>query len=131
MPKASTARSVTSSTACEQHRPARWSCALAFRVPSRLRRVTKGLCVPFIRRSLHSALEAFYCFVQDDGWAIASHIALSALMALFPFLLFLTAIAGFLFGSRDLADEGARLLLEMWPEQVSAPIALEIHSVLV
>ncbi len=87
--------------------------------------------MPFLRRAGLVALEAFDCFVRDDGWAIASHIALSALMALFPFLLFLTAIAGFLFGSRDLADEGARILLEMWPQQVSAPIALEIHSVLV
>jgi len=27
----------------------------------------------------------FYRFNRDDGWAIASHIALSILMALFPF----------------------------------------------
>lgn len=80
-------------------------------------------------RIFRIAIEAFRRFNKDDGWAIASHIALSALMALFPFLLVLTAIAG-LFGSKELADEGARILLETWPEQVAAPIALEIHSVL-
>jgi membrane protein len=50
-------------------------------------------------------------------------------MAMFPFLLVLTAVAA-LFGSKNLADEGARLLLETWPEEVAAPLALEIHSVL-
>jgi membrane protein len=32
-------------------------------------------------------MDAFYTFLADDGWAIASHIALSTLMALFPFLI--------------------------------------------
>ena len=82
-----------------------------------------------LRRSLHFALEAFRCFLADDGWAIASHIALSALMSMFPFFLVLTAIAG-IFGSKYLADEAARILLEAWPEEVSAPIALELHAVL-
>src|SRR4051795_10491785 len=78
---------------------------------------------------LSIAYEAFKRFNRDDGWAIASHIALSALMSMFPFFLVLTAIAG-IFGSKDLADEAARLLLEAWPEEVSAPIAYEIHNVL-
>ena len=38
--------------------------------------------------------DAYWRFVDDDGWAIASHIALSALMSLFPFLIFVTALAG-------------------------------------
>ena len=67
------------------------------------------------------ALEAFRHFLDDDGWAIASHIALSALMALFPFLIVVTALAGFFFGSKELADEAARILLEAWPQEVAAP----------
>jgi membrane protein len=82
-----------------------------------------------LRRSFRFAIEAFRLFLADDGWAIASHIALSALMSMFPFFLVLTAIAG-IFGSKDLADEAARILLEAWPEEVSAPIATEIHAVL-
>jgi membrane protein len=74
-------------------------------------------------------MDAFWQFLADDGWAIASHIALSALMSMFPFFLVLTAIAGMV-GSTNLADEAARILLEAWPEEVSAPIALEIHAVL-
>lgn len=76
------------------------------------------------------ALEAFEHFLDDDGWAIASHIALSTLMALFPFLIVVTALAGFFFGSKELADEAARILLEAWPQEVAAPIALDISGVL-
>ncbi len=75
-------------------------------------------------------LEAFRRFAADDGWAIASHIALSTLMALFPFLIVVTALAGFFLGSKELADEAARLLLETWPEQVAGPIASDITGVL-
>ena len=48
--------------------------------------------------------DAVMRFLQDDGWAIASHIALSILTSLFPFLIFVTALAGF-FGTKTLADE--------------------------
>jgi membrane protein len=83
-----------------------------------------------LKRSFRLAADAFRHFNADDGWAIASHIALSALMALFPFLIVVTALAGFFFGSKELADEAARILLEAWPSQVAAPIALDITGVL-
>jgi membrane protein len=73
---------------------------------------------------------AFLHFLADDGWAIASHIALSTLMALFPFMIVVTALAGFFFGSKDLADEAARILLEAWPPQVAGPISADITGVL-
>jgi membrane protein len=75
------------------------------------------------------ALDAFWQFNADDGWAIASHIALSSLMAIFPFMLVLTALAGII-GSEGLADQAADLLLESWPEEVAGPVAREIHNVL-
>ena len=80
----------------------------------------------FVFRVLY---DAFMRFSQDDGWAIASHIALSILTSLFPFLIFVTALAGFL-GLKSLADEVAHILLQTWPQQVAAPIANEIHNVL-
>jgi membrane protein len=75
-------------------------------------------------------IDAINRFLADDGWAIASHIALSALMALFPFLIVVTSLAASFLGSKELADEVARLLLETWPQEVAAPIAGEIHNVL-
>ena len=73
---------------------------------------------------------AFLAFLRDDGWAIASHIALSVLMSLFPFMIFVTALTGFLFGRERLADQVAQLLLESWPPEVAEPISREIGSVL-
>ena len=75
------------------------------------------------------AADAWNQFLADDGWAIASHIALSALMSLFPFLIIVTALAGFL-GSQNLADEVANIMLEAWPTEVAEPIAAEIRTVL-
>jgi membrane protein len=74
-------------------------------------------------------MDAFYTFLADDGWAIASHIALSGLMALFPFLIVLTSLAGF-FGSKELADQAAELMLQVWPKQVADSISGEVHDVL-
>jgi membrane protein len=75
------------------------------------------------------ALDAFYTFLADDGWAIASHIALSTLMALFPFLIVLASLAGF-FGSKELADQAVQLLLQTWPKQVADSLSGQIHDVL-
>jgi membrane protein len=82
-----------------------------------------------IRLCYRVAMDAFLRFNADDGWAIASHIALSVLMSMFPFLILVTAIAGFV-GSKDLADEVARLIIGAWPSEVSGGIANEIHKVL-
>ena len=82
-----------------------------------------------LRRYFRIAIDAFYAFGNDDGWALASHIALSALLALFPFLIVLTALAGFV-GSKDVADDLANLLLQTWPKEVAEPLTREIHSVL-
>jgi len=76
-----------------------------------------------MRRAFAIALDAFYRFLEDDGWAIASYIALSTLMALFPFLILVTALAAFL-GPNNLADEVAHLLLETWPKEVAGPIGM-------
>jgi membrane protein len=85
--------------------------------------------VRLIRYIFHIGVDAFYTFLADDGWAIASHIALSTLMALFPFLIVLTSLAGF-FGSKELADQAAGLMLQVWPKQVADSLSGQIHDVL-
>jgi membrane protein len=82
-----------------------------------------------MRRGIPVIYDAIGSFLADDGWAISSHIALSMLTSLFPFLIFVTALAGF-FGSQDLADEAARLIFGAWPKEVAGPIAREVHNVL-
>jgi membrane protein len=68
-------------------------------------------------------------FNADDGWPIASHLALSALMAMFPFLIVLAGLAGFV-TTLDLADAVATLMLKTWPSAVSGSIADEVREVI-
>lgn len=79
-----------------------------------------------IGRIIWDALEHF---TNDDGWAIASHVALSVLMALFPFMIFSTTLASFL-GADAYAETASHLIFDTWPETIAAPIAREVISVL-
>jgi membrane protein len=82
-----------------------------------------------MRRAFAIAIDAFHRFLKHDGWAIASHIALSILMAMFPFLIVVTALAAFL-GSNDLGEAVADLLLDTWPKEVAEPIGRQVQRVL-
>ena len=79
-----------------------------------------------IKRVLADALGHFDA---DDGWSMASHLAITALMALFPFLIFATALASFL-GAKAFADTAVHLVFDTWPEQIAQPIAREVVNVL-
>ena len=68
-------------------------------------------------------------FGDDDGWAIASHIALSGLTTMFPFLILVSALTGFA-GSPSLAAKATQLIFDTWPPQVAGPIATEVGNVL-
>ena len=80
-------------------------------------------------RVIHLIGEIYTRFSEDDGWAIASHMAMSALMALFPFLIFVTAL-GAIMGTPNLQAEIVTLLFESWPPVIAAPIAEEVSKVL-
>ncbi|MER2267509.1 YihY/virulence factor BrkB family protein [Methylobacterium oxalidis] len=82
-----------------------------------------------LRTSFEVAGIAAQRFVAHDGWAIASHIALSMLTSLFPFLILLAALAG-VFGTKSLADEAGVLIFDAWPREVAKPIVNEMHRVL-
>jgi membrane protein len=82
-----------------------------------------------LRRAWIVLFDALSHFNDDDGWAMASHVALSTLMAVFPFLIFVAALAGFI-GNTDLAQIVADRLFAVWPAEVAAPIAEEVHRVL-
>jgi membrane protein len=82
--------------------------------------------MPRTRKVLWDALSHFN---DDDGWAMASHVSLSVLMALFPFLIFVATLAGFI-GNKTLADRVADILFATWPQDVAEPIAAQVHDVL-
>jgi membrane protein len=83
-----------------------------------------------VRRAVRIVWQAAEKFAADDGWAIASYIGLTLLTSLFPFLIFVAALAGFLFGSGELANEAAKLVFAEWPAVVARPIADEVERVL-
>ncbi|KQZ80846.1 ribonuclease BN [Mesorhizobium sp. Root157] len=79
-----------------------------------------------LKRVLYDALGHFNV---DDGWSMASHLAITALMALFPFLIFATTLASFL-GAQAFADTAVHIVFDTWPEQIAKPIAREVLNVL-
>jgi membrane protein len=72
--------------------------------------------------------QAYYNFSKDNGWMIAGHIAYMGLFALFPFLIFLVALAGFL-GQGAAADNSVTLGLELLPTDVASALKPAIDEV--
>ena len=73
--------------------------------------------------------EVYVRFAADDGLPLAGNIAYHIILAIFPFLIFLTALAGF-FGDVDLARRVVNYLLESGPREIIEPIVPEIKSIL-
>lgn len=80
-------------------------------------------------RAWRLARDVVYRFIEHDGWAIASHVSLSILLAIFPFLILVTAFASFI-GTVDVAQETVGLVFEGWPPSIAEPFAREIARVL-
>ena len=74
-------------------------------------------------------VEAFTRLREADGLALAGNIAFCMILALFPFLILLTALAGFL-GNEDLAETVVDYLLSVLPEELATPVSPEIHTIL-
>lgn len=73
--------------------------------------------------------EAQKRFAEDEGFVLAGNIAFSSLLAFFPFLIFLTALAGFL-GNEQLATNAIDYLLSIAPVEIVGPISGDIHALL-
>jgi membrane protein len=78
--------------------------------------------------SFQALLTACRRFNADEDWALASHIALSTLMALFPFAIVLSSLAHFLSAS-EVADDVVGLMFETWPKEVSDHLSSEIRKI--
>lgn len=65
----------------------------------------------------------------DEAIPLAGNIAFRLIFSIFPFLIFLTSLAGF-FGSSELAQAVVSYLLSVAPEQLIRPLAPEISSIL-
>jgi membrane protein len=74
-------------------------------------------------------LEAIRRLFADEAIPLAGNIAFRFLFSMFPFLIFLTALAGF-FGSAELAQRIVAYLLSVAPKEFVSPLAPEINSLL-
>ena len=83
----------------------------------------------FIRIAWKVIFDAVWHFSEDDGWAMASHVALSTLLAIFPFLIFGTALGSFL-GADQFATTAVHFIFDTWPESIAKPISDEVVRVL-
>lgn len=85
---------------------------------------------PILRSPLLRALAAAPVrFRRKSGWIMSSHVAMSMLLALFPFLLFVVALAGSLTDqvqSEALID----LVIGPWPDEIADPLAREVRAVI-
>ena len=73
--------------------------------------------------------ESFYRLFADEAIPLAGNIAFRTVFSVFPFLIFLTALAGF-FGNDNLAEGVVNFLLSVAPARLVEPLVPEIRSIL-
>ena len=92
--------------------------------PSRLRWTARRLWL-----GLRIVWQAIYHLIYDGGMTYAGHIAFMTLFSSFPFLIFLTSVAGEL-GQTDAAREFVTMALRALPDEVSGAILPAIGEVM-
>ena len=71
---------------------------------------------------------AWRLVMVDEGLVLAGYIAFTAFLSLFPFLIFLAALAGFL-GDRETADRFIEAMFEFMPDDVAETLAPAVREV--
>ncbi len=74
-------------------------------------------------------IKALKRLFADEAIPLAGNIAFRVIFSIFPFLIFLTTLAGF-FGSEALAEQIVNFLLSVAPAQLVTPLSGEIHTIL-
>ncbi len=77
-------------------------------------------------KTIVAAVRAVYA---DSGFAMAGAVAYSFVLSLFPFSIFLGALAG-VFGGEERAQEGIKQLFEIVPAPVAQALAPEVMAVM-
>jgi membrane protein len=74
-------------------------------------------------------LEAIYRLYEHSGFALAGAVAFSFVVSLFPFCIFLGALAG-VFGGRELAAQSIEQLFTILPAPVVQGLAPEVENIM-
>lgn len=81
-----------------------------------------------LRATRRTLWQAYYHFEKDNAWMAAGHIAFMGLFAIFPFLIFLLSLAGFL-GQGEAADTSIELAFELMPAEVANSLRPAVDEV--
>lgn len=79
----------------------------------------------FLKRLWTAAMRV----VNNDGLVLAGYVAYTTILAIFPFMIFLAALAGFL-GSDDAADRFIGSMFSFMPADVASTLAPAVREVL-
>lgn len=82
-----------------------------------------------IFRQIKTVVAAVRAVYADSGFAMAGAVAFSFVLSLFPFCIFLGALAG-LFGGEARAKEGVKQLFEIVPAPVAEALAPQVMEVM-
>ena len=82
-----------------------------------------------IFRQIRTIVAAVYSLYADSGFAMAGAVAYSFVLSLFPFCIFVGAVAGY-FGGETLAKQGVEHLFTIAPAPVAQALAPEVMSVM-
>jgi membrane protein len=82
-----------------------------------------------IFRQLKNIAAAVHAVYADSGFGMAGAVAFSFVVSLFPFCIFLGAVAG-LYGGEALAKQGIERLFELVPAPVAKALAPEVMAVM-
>ncbi len=74
-------------------------------------------------------VDAVSHYWRENGSAFASHVALSGLLAFFPFVIFGTSLASFI-GAFTYTPQKIKALVQLLPDIIAKPLSQEIISVL-
>ena len=80
-------------------------------------------------RQFKTIVQAFRDVFADSGFSMAGAVAYSFVLSLFPFCIFLGALAGY-FGGETLAKQAVEQLFQMVPKPVAEAIAPEVMAVM-
>ena len=72
---------------------------------------------------------AWRLVMKDEGLELSGYIAFTAFFSLFPFLIFLAALAGFL-GDSETADDFNAAMFEFMPPDVAETLAPAVREVI-
>lgn len=82
-----------------------------------------------MRRQMGSLWTAFRELFADSGFSMSGAVAFSFVLSLFPFCIFLTALASY-FGGEKLAAAAVAQLFELVPEPVAKVLEPEVRAVM-